>query len=936
MAFRAAFIGINKYIEARIRDLIGAQRDATALWALFTDTMTEIDARLIIDNDATVDRIRKVLDDLLGGASSDDTVIISFSGHGTRDHRLVAHNTAVDALVNTTISLDELAAKFKESRAKIILCILDCCFSGGAPARVLEDSPLPRDIDGKLETLVGPGRFLLAASNVDEPAYELPGQGHGILTKAILQVLQAGDKFISLPTAIDEIMECVRVEAGRIGFTQTPVLLGYVEGGLVLPVLRPGKNFFSAFPEKKGARVSSMLADLAVFGIPEPVLTEWADRLRGGLNNLQVAAVNEHRILDGNSLLVIAPTSAGKTFIGEMAATRAIIEGRKAIFLLPYRALVNEKFDQFSELYGSRLGMRVVRCTGDYIDQTESFIRGKYDLACLTYEMFLNLTLSNPALLVQIGLIVLDEGQFLTDPFRGITVELLLTNLRTIRERGVTPQLIVLSAVIGNVNNFDDWLEIGRLVTTERPVKLLEGVLDRNGTYQFIEPDGKEQRIQLLPPGSIQIRKDKPGAQDVIVPLAQLLVPKGEKIIIFRNQRGPAEGCANYLANELGLPGAEEVIATLPVHDLSTTSASLRRALSGGTAFHNSNLGREERLAVERAFRDPAGKVRVLAATTTVAAGINTPASTVILAEQEFIGEDGRPFTVAEYKNMAGRAGRLGFREDGKSIILADTSYDRDRLFRKYVIGSLEPLRSSFDPNRLETWIIRLLAQVDRIPKQDAVRLLANTYGGYLAAKVNPKWQVETKMQLGELLARMISIDLVEEENDYIRLTLLGRACGRSALSFESAMRLVELLRSTGASHLTPEKLMALLQVLEESDGGYTPMMKRGRSEAKRPGQATERFGTEVVIALQRYARDEFDYYARCKRASLLWDWINGMPVEKSYIRRIPFRAKLVWVILENLRTPRDFIFDLVNKSRMLCFRQTHRMKKQLICYLSN
>jgi replicative superfamily II helicase len=64
----------------------------------------------------------------------------------------------------------------------------------------------------------------------------------------------------------------------------------------------------------------------------------------------------------------------------------------------------------------------------------------------------------------------------------------------------------------------------------------------------------------------------------------------------------------------------------------------------------------------------------VLAATTTVAAGINTPASTVILAENEFVGEEGRPFTVAEYKNMAGRAGRLGFNEKGKSMIYAEAN----------------------------------------------------------------------------------------------------------------------------------------------------------------------------------------------------------------------------------------------------------------------
>src|SRR6202020_1532252 len=117
---------------------------------------------------------------------------------------------------------------------------------------------------------------------------------------------------------------------------------------------------------------------------------------------------------------------------------------------------------------------------------------------------------------------------------------------------------------------------------------------------------------------------------------------------------------------------------------------------------------RAEREAVERAFRSSEGAIHVLGSTTTLAAGINTPASTVILAEQEFIGEDGRPFTVAEYKNMAGRAGRLGYNETGKAIILAETPIERARLFQKYVLGTPEEVKSSFQQGQLPTWILRL------------------------------------------------------------------------------------------------------------------------------------------------------------------------------------------------------------------------------------
>jgi replicative superfamily II helicase len=881
MALLARFIGIDRHADPQIRDLTGARRDATGLWALFCDSIPDLDSRLIVDTAATVDGIRAALDQSLGSAGPEDTVILTFSGHGTHDHRLVAHDTRLDALATTTISMDELATRFKASQAKAVLCILDCCFSGGAPARVLEESPIPRDPGPALITLAGNGRLLVAASNIDEEAYEHPITRHGLLTKAVLDTLLAAGGPLNLLTAMDLIFERVRAEAARLGIEQTPVSLGYIEGGLTLPALQIGERYRAAFPDVVGIRVDHLITDLAAFGIPDVILAAWSARFAQGLNDLQRQAVNEHRVLDGASLLVIAPTSAGKTFIGELAATRAIVEGRKAVFLLPYRALVNEKFEDFSHLYDTQLGMRVVRCSGDYLDQTGPFVRGKYDLAVLTYEMFLNLVVGNPSVFQQIGLVVLDEAQFITDPTRGITVELLLTYLLMARERGVCPQLLALSAVIGQVNAFDDWLGCAALITTERPVRLVEGVLDRSGVFQYCDETGHAALQQLLPIGAVVMRREKPKSQDVIVPLVHQLVAEGEKVIVFRNQRGAAQGCANYLSDELGLRPATEALAQLPTHDLSTTSTALRKCLQGGTAFHSTNLNREERVVVEAAFRDPNGPVRVLAATTTVAAGINTPASTVILAEQEFRGEDGRPFTVAEYKNMAGRAGRLGFNEHGKAIVLAETTFQREQLFDRYVMGQLEPLQSSFDPRDLETWIVRLLAQVSDVPRQDVARLLANTYGGYVATRRHPDWRPQMEQQLEALLERMLGLDLVEQEGDQIRLTLLGRACGRATISLGSAMRLVDLLRRIGPDGLTAEILMVVVQVLRESDNGYTPMQKRGQAESVRPREAVARVGPETTRLLQRFAADDWDYIARCKRVAILWDWIHGIAIEE-------------------------------------------------------
>jgi replicative superfamily II helicase len=230
---------------------------------------------------------------------------------------------------------------------------------------------------------------------------------------------------------------------------------------------------------------------------------------------------------------------------------------------------------------------------------------------------------------------------------------------------------------------------------------------------------------------------------------------------------------------------------------------------------------------------------------------------------------------------MAGRAGRLGYNEQGKAIVLANDPSERQFLFRRYTRGTLEPLQSSFDVDQLETWIVRLLAQVKQIHKDQVLQLLLNTFGGYLANREHPAWRAGMEQRLRQLLTDMIRLQLVEQELDDVQLTLLGRACGESSLSFRSAMRLVELVRSVGTRAITAEQLMALVQALLESDNNYTPMFKKGTKESVRPSEASRRDGASVVSALQRYVDDQFAYYARCKRASILWDWINGAPVEQ-------------------------------------------------------
>jgi superfamily II RNA helicase len=307
------------------------------------------------------------------------------------------------------------------------------------------------------------------------------------------------------------------------------VFLGSVQGGLTFPVLKRGDNYTAAFPARPVRQMSGSFAEFSAHGFPPEIVETWATDFPQGLNALQLRAVNEFGVLAGNSLLVVAPTSSGKTMVGEVAAIQAVTSGKKAAFLLPYRALVNEKFEEFTERYAPS-GLRVVRCSGDATDGIGPVLAGRYDLGFFTYETFLNLALGSPRLLTQLGLVVLDEGQFITDPQRGITVELIFSLLLRARQHGIEPQLVILSAVIGNLNNFDRWLSVPLLLSRERPVPLVEGVLDRRGTFQYVDADGTTKSEALLPSHRIVQRRDKASSQDVIVPLAQQLVGQGEKL----------------------------------------------------------------------------------------------------------------------------------------------------------------------------------------------------------------------------------------------------------------------------------------------------------------------------------------------------------------------------------------------------------------------
>ena len=138
--------------------------------------------------------------------------------------------------------------------------------------------------------------------------------------------------------------------------------------------------------------------------------------------------------------------------------------------------------------------------------------------------MFLNLILRNAGVLNQIGLVVLDEAQFITDPGRGIVGG--AASYSPARSPAAWRNASTHCA-LGGHRQYQPFRRMACLqnsLTAIRPVPLIEGVLDRSGQFQFVDADGKEQLTQLLPYHAIQVRETKPSAQDVIVPLVQQLV----------------------------------------------------------------------------------------------------------------------------------------------------------------------------------------------------------------------------------------------------------------------------------------------------------------------------------------------------------------------------------------------------------------------------
>ncbi|MFL0456442.1 DEAD/DEAH box helicase [Brachybacterium paraconglomeratum] len=209
-------------------------------------------------------------------------------------------------------------------------------------------------------------------------------------------------------------------------------------------------------------------------------LTAFTARYDFALDDFQLAG--GRALEDGRSVLVAAPTGAGKTVVGEFAVHLALAQGRKVFYTAPIKALSNQKFGELAEWLGAE---RVGLLTGD------TSIRPTAEVVVMTTEVLRNMLYADSDLLDGLGFVVMDEVHYLADRLRGPVWEEVIIHL----DRSV--QLVALSATVSNAEEFGAWLQEVRgetsiIVSETRPVPLWQHVIVGEELLDlFVDADGE-------------------------------------------------------------------------------------------------------------------------------------------------------------------------------------------------------------------------------------------------------------------------------------------------------------------------------------------------------------------------------------------------------------------------------------------------------------
>lgn len=347
---------------------------------------------------------------------------------------------------------------------------------------------------------------------------------------------------------------------------------------------------------------------------------EWTLELGIELYPAQEEGVME--VMSDHHVILNTPTGSGKSMVALGAHVWAMARGKRSYYTSPIKALVNEKFFSLCKTFGAE---NVGMLTGDASMNRDA------PIICCTQEILSTLALSEGDA-GGIDYAVIDEFHYYGDRDRGMAWQIPLLALKNTR-------FLLMSATLGDTSHISRELEerteipVSLVSSTQRPVPL-------NFSYN-VEPL-HETIPDLLKEGRAPI---------YVVSFTQ-------------------SGCASLAQSltSLNLCSKEEKRA---VQDAvkgtkldSPYGSDIRRFLFAGVGLHHAGLLPKYRLLVERLAQ--AGVLKVIVGTDTLGVGINVPIRTVIFNELgKYDGRKNRLLTVRDFKQIAGRAGRKGFDDEG-------------------------------------------------------------------------------------------------------------------------------------------------------------------------------------------------------------------------------------------------------------------------------
>lgn len=431
----------------------------------------------------------------------------------------------------------------------------------------------------------------------------------------------------------------------------------------------------------------------------------------------------------GESVLVAAPTGAGKTVVGEFACFDAVRNNGKAFYTTPIKALSNQKYRDLVSRYGDDA---VGLLTGDRAINAEA------PLVVMTTEVLRNMIYESSAKLNNLRYVVLDEVHYLADRQRGAVWEEIIIQL------AASVQLVALSATVSNTEVFGAWLDTVRdgcalILEEHRPVPLRHHYFVNDTIYdtfttgrkQGATKEQRERASQALGgiPNPEVVMLERSGRQRNrvtskgrrLAPQTRLHWPRRPEVITELAKRKwlPAiifvfsrNGCDDAvselqrarvrLTNERERAEIAVIVDTLlgdlPEADLTVLKfPAFKEGLLNGLAPHHAGMIPAFKECVEELFQR--GLLKLIVATETLALGINMPARTVVIERLEkWNGDSHVLLTPGQYTQLTGRAGRRGIDTIGNAVVL----FQRDLDFRTVasLVGTRTyPLKSSFAPS---------------------------------------------------------------------------------------------------------------------------------------------------------------------------------------------------------------------------------------------